>query len=197
MDLTSITIIVSGKRFPTKINTLLNSEYFTGIIELNKNCDRPLEEINVEDKSPKIFGHILEYLRNRFYKLPRNCEEDLKFYGINYDNSNFKLTIKDIYDQQSELSVLFSNQYEELDSRLDKLDSRIDDLKDKICDLQEKNENDHKCLTCSSDVYYDSNSEKYSKYCSTHVCQYSTCRKKATVGCDRMRRCENHQGMSG
>jgi hypothetical protein len=176
MDLTSIIVVVSGKRFPTKINTLLNSEYFTGIIELNKNSGKYLEEIIVEDKSPIIFTHVLEYLRNQFYKLPRNCEEDLKFYGINYDSSNFELTIKDIYDKQLELEVLFLRQREDFDNLLD--------------DLQGKN--DHVCLKCSSEVYYDEDNKKYSRYCCEHVCAYSKCLKKATLGFGCARRCNTH-----
>ena len=76
-----IKLNVGGQKFVTTYDTLMKSGFFRIMFE-------EYEEKNIFiDKSPKIFSHVLDYLRDNTYPYPEKYENELKFYLIDYDKN--------------------------------------------------------------------------------------------------------------
>lgn len=75
-----ITVCVGTERFETKRLTLMKSSLLRKVME-----EAPsMNFINVFNASPKIFEHILEYLRNDKYPFPSEYSYIMKEFGIEY-----------------------------------------------------------------------------------------------------------------
>jgi len=77
---------VGGTIFMTYKDTLLKSEYFNkeNIIDLLSNTSKKTPFFL--DKDPKIFRHVLNYLRNNEYEYPKKYFSELVFFGIKNNN---------------------------------------------------------------------------------------------------------------
>jgi len=86
---------VGGKKFETSLSTLKLLPYFMGLVRFygDDTWSTP-ETPYFIDRDPKIFRHILNFLRNPEYKYPDKYIDELEFYGCN---------IKEIKEQISEI----------------------------------------------------------------------------------------------
>ena len=76
-----IKLDIGGKIFKTTYNTLIKSEYFKMMFDqFGQNFDEPI----FIDRSPELFRHVLDYLRDDNYPYPKIYESELKFYLITY-----------------------------------------------------------------------------------------------------------------
>lgn len=76
-----VTIDVGGQIFRTSRKILNKSIYISE--ELGEKSELFI------DRSPKIFRHVLELLRNSHYIYPCEYLKELKFYGIEYRKYGF------------------------------------------------------------------------------------------------------------
>lgn len=84
--MTIIRLNVGGTIFETTAETLQYSSYLhTIIIDIGVNHDDDDDEIIFIDRSPEVFVHILNFLRDDRYPYPIEYIYELDFYGIEYD----------------------------------------------------------------------------------------------------------------
>lgn len=82
-----ITLDVGGTIFKTTKTTLKGSSYFRSLFEHSWTM-KPGEPYFI-DRSGVLFEHVLCYLRDINYKYPGIYEDELIYYQVTYDNSNF------------------------------------------------------------------------------------------------------------
>ena len=108
-----IKLNVGGKIFETTKTTLVQSTYFQTMIDRWK-----MEEIQFLDRSSEGFEHILNYLRNTQYVIPKQYLYEIDFYGIEYNNEPIEdETLEDI-----------SNKIDNLTAKIHYLTVKIKDL---------------------------------------------------------------------
>ena len=92
----NIKIIVGGKEFNVNKSILNKSKYFKDIIE-NVNFEQPI----IIDRSPKIFKHIIELLKNKIYPFPIKYKYELDFYLI----ENNEYLNQNLLDKEPEIDL--------------------------------------------------------------------------------------------
>lgn len=107
---------VGGKIFKTTRSTLSHATYFTSLFE---RWQYKPDEPYFIDRDEEGFKHVLRYLRDNNYDIPKEYHYELEFYGINYVE-------KEIEEEKtvvSELSKLidviecFSDLFQDIESR--------------------------------------------------------------------------------
>lgn len=78
----NITLNVGGELFQTSFDTLVKSRYFQGEFRI-KNKTRESEPFTLKiDRSPRIFKHVLDLLRDPTYAYPKQYLAELTYFGI-------------------------------------------------------------------------------------------------------------------
>ena len=95
-----IKLNIGGEIFETTINTLQNSIYFVTLLQ-EKNNNKNNEDIFI-DRSPNLFVHVLNYLRDIRYPFPFEYIYELDFYGISYDTN--KLENNNIHNNNNNIN---------------------------------------------------------------------------------------------
>ncbi len=151
--MTSVTVVVNDKVFKTTKETLSGSGYFRGIFELN-----PEERfITVDDRCDRLFGHVLNYLRDCEYPFPGKYHKEMEFYLI--DNGEHTCENNECY-QKAELLEKYCESTSENPTHV----------------LHEKYHyycSDHRC---KHELCYGQVTER-SYYCSEHTCNAIDCRR--------------------
>ncbi len=136
-----ITLNVGGQLFTTTIETLVSSSsYFSGLFKFNSSQEEPL----FIDRSPKAFAEILEYIRSpQTYHVPKKYENELIYYGIQYDKSNLEDNIDNIIAKHTQivLDQIDDTMVKHTKIVLDQIDAMARDKKimlDKMDELIEK-----------------------------------------------------------
>lgn len=81
-----IVINVGGKLFTTTKETLLESNYFQDILDGKIICEKDDYGNIFVDRCPKIFGQVLNFLRDDKYKFPNEYLFELDHYRIPYSH---------------------------------------------------------------------------------------------------------------
>ena len=175
MDLTPITVIIGNKSFITTKNSLLSSGYFRTMMEIEPESTSFI----VNDRSKKVFKHILSYLQDRQYPFPRKYKYELDFYDIDYNE-------KILYDSQK----IFITELNEITNKLYNMRNELSEITDKLNTIQREKEQDnhfvpHKCQLYDKYAYVDGDY----KYCIDHICQDDHCRNLSVNGTDY---CDDH-----
>jgi hypothetical protein len=91
---------VGGKIFETTTETLtINSEYFVALF--SNNFEQYFDENKIQtkeifiDRSNIAFEYILDYLRDPNMNIPKKYENELVYYGINYDLNTIENPIEE------------------------------------------------------------------------------------------------------
>lgn len=83
---------VGGQIFETSVDTLISSSVYFSVKLSRHNYE---DELFI-DRDPKIFSHILSYLRDSRYPFPNELKYEFDYYGISYGQTNGMDVIKDI-----------------------------------------------------------------------------------------------------
>lgn len=77
----NITLNVGGERFETSYDTLVKSQYFEARFR-QEGKSRDSEPFVMKlDRSPRIFKHVLDLLRDPDYVYPRKYLSELSYFG--------------------------------------------------------------------------------------------------------------------
>ena len=144
----TVKINVGGKIFETTRQTLANSSYFSSYFSRWNNGN-----IIFVDRSYERFEHVLAFLRNPNYDFPLQFKEELDFYGISnnlteYEDEMTKLITK-LNIREDEVLKL-TNEIVKLTDLLKIHETKISDLAEKaiiIKDLGIKNGCNRICKT--------------------------------------------------
>lgn len=98
----TVTFQLDNQLFITTPEIISRSAYLTNLI--SGKWKEKADEIIIIDRSPRLFMEILEHLRNRKYKVPENCRDELDFFAISYTEDDIDHTLSDLIRKVSELS---------------------------------------------------------------------------------------------
>ena len=76
-----IEVIICGKKYVIEKQILSKSEFFNSMFTDCENTN----QIIINNRSPKLFKHILAFLISDAYPYPKKYEDELKYYLIDYD----------------------------------------------------------------------------------------------------------------
>jgi len=76
---------VGGTLFSCYESTIQKSSKLWTLKQSVKFIDKVNSEVIFVDRSPKIFEHVLNYLRDQTYLYPKKYLSELQYYNINYD----------------------------------------------------------------------------------------------------------------
>lgn len=92
-----IKLNVGGKLFETYQRTLIQSKYFNSMFD--KFAESKSNNEIFIDRSPVLFEHILNYLRDPGYKIPKICYSEFLFYGIEWPKKTTEISKLDKPDK--------------------------------------------------------------------------------------------------
>ena len=167
MNLITITVIVEDKAFKTTKDTLLLSGFFRGMMEIEPDSIKFI----VNDRSKKMFKHVLAYLRDNRYPFPLKYKSELDYYDIEYNEDT-------LYDSKK----TFITELNKITDKLSKMEDELNTMKQRGYYVVPG-----KCNLCGQDVYKDERHD-YS-YCIDHVCDEGHCQYAKVNGTDY---CINH-----
>ena len=75
-------INVGGEIFETYLDTIMQLPYFQGKLNLESKIDSSRENPIFIDRDPKIFRHILNFLRDHNYEIPKKHYSELDYWGL-------------------------------------------------------------------------------------------------------------------
>jgi hypothetical protein len=105
-----VTLDVSGQIFKTHMDNLLKIPYFASMFDVHQYDG----EVIFVDRSPRIFEHVLAYVRDDKHPYPKKYEYELDFYGITYDSTSLydgNMVVKQTVDDlQTKLNKLYEVQ---------------------------------------------------------------------------------------
>lgn len=108
-----ITLNVGGKTFMTRKSIIEKSEFFRGMLE-----DISYKGEIFVDRSPLIFGHVLDCLRDKEYPYPSKYRSELDYFLIDLENVTLydedKTTITAIKELMNTVKELEKNNEETL-----------------------------------------------------------------------------------
>ena len=117
----TIKLNVGGKHFETTKLTIKNSTYLTSFIA---RWTKP-NEIPFIDRSPKIFEHVLSYLRDPNYPFPDKYVNELEYYGINHDIEKQNT----LNDEIKQLNDLLNSEIIKLNDKMTQITATMNDIK--------------------------------------------------------------------
>ena len=180
MDLTQVTVTIGNKSFITTKNSLLSSGLFRSMMEIEPDSTNFI----MNDRSKKVFKHILSYLQDKQYPFPRKYKYELDFYDIDYDEKNLynchEMTITKLNDICNNQMKLLAETDEIKSQFKDELDLINNKLKDISKNIEGGTFDDtiigSQCRLCSDERLAD-----YA-YCRDHICKNGECPHPAVQG---------------
>jgi len=157
----TIKLNVGGTVFETTKDSLKNSTYLTSFIE---RWTKSNEAIFI-DRSPKIFEHVLAYLRDFNYPYPDKYSYELDFYGIKY------------------IVIDKMNKMDELLKKLSNIETQMNQL------ISKDTNESHKCTNCSTMVKF---TDTCARCVSKLDKNWHECRICTTLIQDPYSYCNNH-----
>lgn len=97
-----IKLNVGGKIFETYQRTLIQSRYFNSMF--SKFAESKSNDEIFIDRSSELFEHVLNYLRDSSFKIPKKCYPEFLFYGIDWPSMNK-------FVQQKQLTATNENKF--------------------------------------------------------------------------------------
>lgn len=84
---TIVTLDVGGKKFKTRVETLVRSRYFHNLFLSERWSPSPTREPFFIDRCPKKFAKVLQLLRDDRYPVPEGVRPELDYFGIEWESS--------------------------------------------------------------------------------------------------------------
>jgi len=124
-----VTINVGGQLFTTTQTTLSSSSFFKTMFERWSNQDK----VEFIDRSPKLFEHVINFLRDPQYPYPNTHLSELDFYGIDHNIQSEEDRFDKFEAEIMELANVSFNIVEKFTKQIESLEHKIANLRNEHC----------------------------------------------------------------
>lgn len=116
---------VGGTIFKTTRSTLSHATYFTSLFD---RWQYKPDEPYFIDRDDDGFKHVLRYLRDNNYDIPKEYHYELEFYGINYVKKEEDNEEKTVVSELSNINYAIKDFRDFTVSELSKINNAIEDF---------------------------------------------------------------------